>query len=205
MRLAMYLLLSANLVLALFVWLDYRATAPSTSYSHLDSVATLELVVGDELGGGRGCWLFGPMASREGAEQIKVEMVAAGFPATVVETEQLKAPGYWVYYGEYQRYEDSLAQLREFQKKGIDSFIIGRGELQGSISLGVFENIDSARRMTKIMSRKGYETKMYEIIRHSNEFWVGLDRPVNQAEKLVIERFLSAQKSLVERRQIFCK
>lgn len=205
MRLVMYLLLSTNLVMALFVWLDYRASSPSVSYTHQRSVASLELVEGDVAKNEQLCWLFGPVTSKQGADQIKVEMEAAGFASKVVETEQIKAPGYWVYYGDYQRYEDSLAQLREFQKKGIDSFIIGQGELKGSISLGVFDNIDSARRMAKILSRKGYETKMHEIVRRDNEFWVSLDRFVNKSEKRVIERFLSAKDSLVEGRQIFCK
>ena len=211
MRLVMYLLLSANLVLAILVWLDYRTVTPLLAYEPekdverilLLSDGTKSLPQAEE--GRDVCWLFGPMSQRQVALDLKSRLAEVDYFSSVVESQIEKAPGYWVYYGPISAYQDSLAQLREFRRKNIDSFIITKEELKGSISLGVFDNIDSAKRMLAIMKRKGYDTRMAEIPRQDTEYWVSLTYPSDSSLEQRFERYLAEQNGSLEGRQIFCK
>ena len=210
MKLLMYMLLALNLVLALLGWIEFRKTKAIPVFKIESSASEIRLL--EELSAVSGqawqderCWLMGPLANRESAESLKSDLAGVDYFAELVETEIKRAPGYWVYYGPIESYEQSLAQLREFKSKGIDSFIIKKKELNGSISVGVFKNIDSAKRMQSIMLRKGYKTKMAEIPKTSTEYWVSIKVPVGGALEERFGGYLEAQKQALEARQIFCK
>ena len=207
MKWLMFLLLFLNFALATFGWLDLRKGARQAVYSSPLGMREIEL-----LGGGRVldvspaglCWLIGPLVVEQRASTIYRRFLDVGFDAQVIVDEVDKAPGYWVYYGPIASYPESLQQLKEFQSKGIDSFIIGRDGLKGSISLGVFENIDSARRMKKIMLAKGYETDLYEIAKKKKRFWVRADVSAMIEDKALFDSVLGAENKAPEKRQVFC-
>lgn len=209
MRLVMYLLLIANVALALMIWLDYRGVRQPEVYKEKQGVHVIQLLQrglhDNGLVASERCWLFGPESDRKVVELLKVELSSIDYFSKIVETEVKKAPGYWVYFGPLENEQASRAQLREFQSKGIDSFIIRRKDLNGSISLGVFENIDSANRMLKIMQRKGYVAKMTEIPKSEKEFWLQLKYPKESDLEARFLSYLDTKKTALESREIFCK
>lgn len=205
----MYLLLTLNLVLATLGWLDIRKERVMPVFSQDDGVAEIQLLGGVERMGaeplhGDMCWLLGPLELEAEAERVRSELSGIDYFAELVRSKIELAPAYWVYFGPIDAYKQSLAQLREFRAKGVDSFIIKKEGLSGSISLGVFNNIDSAKRMQAIMRRKGYETKMAEFPKTATEYWVSIKVPVAGPLEADFNTYLKAQKQALEARQIFC-
>jgi len=209
MKLIMYTLIALNVLLAFLGWLDMRSVRVMPAYQEAEGLKTQVVLIQERVAEGQAlaedCWLFGPFDARDQAAEVRKRFSDVDYFAQLLETEVEKAPAYWVYYGPISTYKESLRQLREFQSKGIDSFIIGQQALKGSISLGVFANIDSAKRMQGIMKRKGYATKMTEIPKKASEFWLSIKVPGEGPLKGRFEGLLSAEKSSLEARQIFCK
>lgn len=207
MKLLLYILLATNLVLGVLGWLDMRKIKLQPVYIEDRGVKLLRLLADRQVLAESvdQCWLFGPLSSEGDASEIKAEVSKVDYFARLLTTDVVKAPGYWVYFGPIEEYAESLRQLREFQSKGIDSFIISKEALRGSISLGVFENIDSAKRMQAIMLRKGYQTKMAEIPKLEKEFWVSLKFPSGGPLESQFQAIASRQNKALEVRQIFCK
>lgn len=202
----MYLLLLLNASLALLGWLDLRRVSPAPAYVSVDSVHEIALVNEGRLRGElKACWLLGPFIEERRAKSLYSRASGVGLAARVVEDDVVKAPGYWVFYRVEGGYSHSLAKLKEFQVKGIDSFIIGREPLRGNISLGVFENIDSARRMKAIMKGRGYLSELYEFSKSERHYWVRVFVPSEKGEKALFDAVLSAENHPLEKRQVFCK
>jgi len=205
-KLLMYVLLLLNLALALGQWLEYRKVKVLPEFSKVAGVDHIELLAGGSTDVARQeCWLLGPMPSESQAVAVRNDVARVDYFAELVSSDIQKAPGYWVYFGPLASYDDSLVQLKEFKSKGIDSFIIGEPRLKGSISLGVFNNIDSARRMTAIMMRKGYQVKVAEIPKYDKEYWVSLRVPEKPELKGEFEVFLEQEKKQFDARKVFCK
>jgi len=208
MKWILVLLFAMNVSLGLVQWFKARDMHVQAVYTESDSIAPIILLgVGSEktTQSGERCLLVGPMHDQEKSQQLLAVLRGKGVVAKSVVRQVEKAPGYWVYYGPFEGGDAALKQLREFQDKAIDSFIIRSGFLKGNISLGVFENIDSARRMKKIMKRKGYETKMQEIAKSEDEFWLlisGAETDVDFSRSAAI---LKGLRGVPEMRQIFCK
>lgn len=209
MKLLMYLLLTLNLILAMLGWLDIRKAKVEPVFSVRPGVEEIVLLGSARAAGTLAqveeqCWLLGPIALEAEARQVESELSGIDYFAELVRSDIELAPAYWVYFGPIDSYSESLSRLREFKSKGIDSYIIKKEDLYGSISLGVFNNIDSANRMQGIMSRKGYETKIAEFPKTAVEYWVSIKVPVGGLLETNFEAYLKARKQALEARQIFC-
>ena len=206
MKLLAYVLLLLNIGIAFGQWLEYRKVRVLPEFEMPEGIAGIRLLVADDVAViQQECWLLGPVSSEDRANKLRADMASIDYFAELVSSEIQKAPSYWVYYGPMENYGESLGQLREFKAKGIDSFIIGDGSLKGSISLGVFANIDSARRMTSIMDRRGYSVKMAEIPKYEKEYWVSVKVAIKEGLKDNFDRFLEQEKMHLDARKVFCK
>lgn len=206
MKLLAYVLLLLNIGIAFGQWLEFRKVKVLPEFVMPEGVTGIELLVADEVAViQQECWLLGPLSSEDRANKLRAVVAKIDYFAELVSSDIQKAPSYWVYFGPIESYGESLERLREFKAKGIDSFIIGDGKLKGSISLGVFANIDSARRMTSIMDRRGYSVKMAEIPKYEKEYWVSVKVPVKEGLKDDFEHFLEQEKKHLDARKVFCK
>jgi len=212
MKWALFVLLSLNLVIAGVQWLNMRETKELPVYKEVIGSSGVELLqevrkksLVDIEGKDKRCLLMGPTKEKVVADKMHAALYAEGFLAELVIQKIDKAPGYWVYYDRFEGDGGREKQLAEFKLRGIDSFIIRQGDLAGAISLGVFENIDSTRRLKKKMTKLGYEVQFKDIKNSELEYWILL--PVNyMAEsRMKIEQIFAPIKKVQEMREIFCK
>jgi hypothetical protein len=73
----------------------------------------------------------------------------------------------------------TLAKLQQLEEQGIESYVIGGGELEGNISLGLFTSRDRAE------ARPLQESRLPVVIhsrqRRQNQTWLRLDSAAVQA------------------------
>lgn len=201
-----YLLCTLNIAMLVVLWSDHRDSARQQHYAELDDVSRIELVKRVDNGGGReACILLGPFAERALVDTLKADLGMLGYVADVLEQEVSKAPAYQVYVDEFREGYNAAGQVKLFSQVGVDSYVIATGDLAGLISVGVFRNIDSAQRMEKIMRKKGYQTKMAEIERHDDDFWLQVKAAYIVENKKKIADFLRLKSRQSEMRQFFCK
>ena len=194
------LIFSLNVALALWFWNDARQIKTGPTYQLADGVVALEVSAL-----GSGCLLLGPIVDRQVAEDFERSIVQAGLNANLIRKDREKAPRYWVYYGPMETYSESLEQHRKFKSEGIDNFIITQEDLYGALSVGVFENIDSAQRLQAIMRAKGYKTAIRNIFKFESRWWVEVS--VSESD-LIINKINSLQGDHgldLEMREFFCK
>jgi len=203
-------LLAINVVLISIQWVDSRSAVVPAEYIKGDASKRLELL--GEVGGGptkRGraaemCLLVGPLDAKPQAEVMLESLNSDGDNSKLVVQKVKKAPSYWVYFDEYAE-KNVAVWVEEFKLKKIDSYVIGSGGLKGALSLGVFENIDLAYRLKKMMKKKGYEAKISEINKVDSEFWLLFSAVYAAENKKKIDEMLTPLKKMHEKREIFCK
>lgn len=203
MRYVMALLI-ANFLVGTFIWQQTKNKSAVPLYKQYPAAVRINLLsdVSDKKGR---CLLMGPISDSVVAARIESLLSDSGVESELVVQPINKAPGYWVYFGPISTEELALGQLRKFRAQGIDSFIIRQGNLVGSISLGVFENIDSAMRMIASMERIGYSVQISEIKKAKNVFWLRIIGGQKSTEVEEIGALLGGEEGRPEMRQIFCK
>ncbi len=84
--------------------------------------------------------------------------------------------------------EGAFRQLREFQSRSIDSYVITQGKDALGISLGVYSNASAAESVKQEMSEKGYQTQVVQIARLEREYWIfSKENPNLELEKGILE------------------
>jgi hypothetical protein len=151
------------------------------------------------------CMLLGPMVDKAKALQlinvfklrsVDVELVAQGIT---------KAPNYWVYLAPFESRKAAVKKLKEMQGAKVDSYLITQGDLANGISLGVFENIDSARRMSGRRRNQGYDVKITELGKKEYEYWVAIMKEYTEELDAEVSEIMNELELLFEKRQIYCK
>jgi hypothetical protein len=151
------------------------------------------------------CTLVGPFSKVLSAEYFVERLTTMELKATVESLEIPGEPGYWVFLPSQGTSKQAFAVLRELQAKGIDSFVIPKGDQENGISIGMFNQKALAEQRLEEMKKKGYATEMTEIVRSVKETWVVL--PPGQANQLSAEtwqQMMYDEEDNLERRQNFC-
>ncbi len=150
------------------------------------------------------CTLVGPFKQLLKAEYFVERMSALDINAEVQEVEIPEDVGFWVYLPPEVSRKEALRRLHELQGKGIDSYVIPKGELANGISFGMFSQQALALSRQKQMQRQGYDVEIKEVARSFKEVWAILTPA--EAEKLgedLWQKVLSGNPEL-DRRQNFC-
>lgn len=150
------------------------------------------------------CTLVGPFSELLRAEYFQERLAALDVTADI---QALEIPGevsYWIYLPPRESRKQAFNELRELQTKGIDSYVIPRGELANGISFGMFSQPNLAKNRLEDMRSRGYPAELKEIARTSKETWIVT--PSAEAAKLGSESWLQlmASEDNLERRQNFC-
>ncbi|MGH1472583.1 MAG: SPOR domain-containing protein [Cellvibrionaceae bacterium] len=150
------------------------------------------------------CTLVGPFSKLLRAEYFIEKLAALDVPSSVYDVEIPGDVGYWVFLPPEESRKQAYNKLRELQAKGVDSYVIPKGELENGISFGMFSRSELAEQRLKDMTDQGYPAELKEIARSYKEIWVLLQP--GQA-KLIGENawleMLSADEG-IERRQNYC-
>ena len=151
------------------------------------------------------CLLLGPLKGEVKAVQLLSAFQDKSIKAELVTQDIVKAPNYWVYLAPFDSRKAAITKLRELQSVKVDSYLITQGELANGISLGVFENIDSARRMSKRRIGQGYDVKIAELDKKEFEYWVAVMEGYTEELDVEVSKLIRKLEMSFEKRQIFCK
>ncbi|WP_111643387.1 SPOR domain-containing protein [Marinimicrobium alkaliphilum] len=152
----------------------------------------------------RYCVMVGPFAGTEPADGLVGRLSSLEVGAWVQELEVSDGQGYWVYLPPEVSQQAALRRLYELQAKGIDSYVIPRGELANGISLGMFVSEVSAEARRTELSDLGYDAQLRTVDRTLRETWVLMPR--REARSLAPSRWetLLERTGDVERRENLC-
>ncbi len=150
------------------------------------------------------CELVGPFAEKEIAREFIEKLTGVEVKSSVKDIELPSGRGYWVYLEPAENRKQALRRLGELQSKGVDSYVIPKGELEHGISLGMFSQKDLADSRLKEMVKIGLQPKIMEIERSYREIWVMLDKGEDaKLNKYTWDRLLEGT-NMLERRQNYC-
>lgn len=121
------------------------------------------------------CHMIGPFKEKVSARQVKDRLKALDIDVVTYQLQIPEKPDYWVHLGPMRSRKEALDVLRELQGKKIDSFLITEGELVNGISLGFFTKEDLAQAVQKQRKEQGYDAKIRQVPRFSQQLWEVLD------------------------------
>tara|TARA_B100000767_G_C19657437_1_gene489502 strand:+ start:313 stop:1026 length:714 start_codon:yes stop_codon:yes gene_type:complete len=150
------------------------------------------------------CTLVGPFSQLLAAENMIENLQALEIVASMQNLEVPEGPGYWVHLPPEDSRKAALRRLRELQSRGIDSYVIPKGDLANGISFGMFSRKALAEKRLKVMQAQGYDAEINQVKRSHQELWVMF--PAGEVDKVADEFWLhhAPKESLLERRQNFC-
>ena len=217
-------LVLANLVYALVVWQQSgkQQEVPSVEVRAIEGEELLLLSelgttnrlvrqqaaltdgVVDRSAGNELCTIVGPFGETLRAEYFVEYLSALDVVAEVKRVEVPGEPGYWVFQTPQPSRKAALRRLQELQAKGVDSYVIPKGELENAISFGMFSvEAGAQQRLTQIINL-GYEASVKKIDRAVEEIWVSL--VAREADKVGENQWLELlnREEGLEMRQNFC-
>ncbi len=150
------------------------------------------------------CTFIGPFKELLAAEYMVENLAAMDVGARVRRLEVPGQPSYWVYQEPQSSRKSALRRLHELQAKGIDSYVIPRGDLENGISFGLYNAEAGARARLEEIVGSGYEADVRRVDRSFEEIWVSM--PVAEADTVaesVWFKLLNREDGL-EKRQNFC-
>lgn len=150
------------------------------------------------------CTLVGAFPELLRAEYLVEHLAALNIVATVESLEVAGDPGYWVYLEPAISKMEALRSLRELQDKGLDTYLIPKGDLTNGISFGLFSVKARAEDRAVQLQAQGYPVKVGEMQRTYKETWVQLQP--QEAAKIdePLWQKLLADGDKLEMRQNFC-
>ncbi len=161
---------------------------------------------GTDAGGGYGklCTLVGAFESARQAEQLIEYLAALEVEAQLQAVEVPDETGYWVHLPPEASRKQALRRLHELQAKGIDSFVIPKGELANGISFGMFGDALRSQTYLERLRGMGYQAQLKEVARTHKETWVILQpHEAGEIDEELWLELLRREQNL-EKRQNFC-
>lgn len=150
------------------------------------------------------CEILGPFDGEPSAQEM-VERLRALDVHSEVRTLQLPAgPGYWVYLEPEPNRKAALRKLAELQSRGVDSYVIPKGEIENGISLGMFSKKSLADSRMAEAERMGLSPRMQTIERTYREVWVMLNHQEDEKMSEISWSRVLEDKKMLQRRENFC-
>lgn len=121
----------------------------------------------------RRCYTLGPLRSEKTAQLLQERLEAAGVAAKRRALEQEEVAGYWVYLPPRPSRQAALALAKELARKGIkDYYVVGPGEYEHAVSLGLFSEQPRAERRAEYIRSLGYEPVTAVRYRSRTLYWL---------------------------------
>ncbi len=161
---------------ALFFWVRWAAPgAPSSDVGLVPAPMVrhpLKLVSGD--GGVAHCLRLAPSANATVAGARAARLRRQGFDAHRVAESQLKASGYWVLLSGFADASSARAVAAKLRQDGIeDLFVLSDSHAgQAGLSLGLFRDLDHARKRAGQVRTLGFQPQIHERFRSTLQWTV---------------------------------
>ena len=127
----------------------------------------------------RACVAMGPFEALEQATALKADVEAQGGRAEIVEEELDHGADYLVYIVSPGSRAGARRMLKELQDQSIEGHIIAGGELENSLSVGVFTRERLARAQRERVAGLGYDVQLELLPRRSTAYRLLADRVVS--------------------------
>lgn len=150
------------------------------------------------------CTFVGPFKAMLPAEYFSEHLSALEVSSQVLRMEVAGEPSYWVYQAPESSRKAALRKLHELQSKGIDSYVIPKGELEDGISFGLYSTPEGAQERLAEVQARGYEVKIKRNDRTFEEVWVSLKSEDAQKVGQDLWFELMNREDGLEKRQNFC-
>lgn len=119
------------------------------------------------------CYTLGPLSGEKNAKAVESAVVDAGFPASLRSYDQQEVSGYWVYLEPADSRRKALALAKELAQKGIkDYYVVGDGEFENAVSLGLFSEKARAERRAEYIRSLGYDPQSSVRYRTRTLYWL---------------------------------
>lgn len=207
MKWLFFTLLIVNVGLATFQWVKHREHKVEPQYMESVNAKKIVLLSDKYSSGGAAsvnqrCVVMGPILDKEVITEIRDKFLKEGEALGLVTQELERAPSYWVYVEQKGVSENIDATIREH---GLEGYRIRGGELAGGYSLGVFDNVDLARKLVKKVKKTGLPIQIHKKKRFESSYWLeyGVDYAAENPVK--ISELAALLSNDVKKREIFCK
>jgi len=120
------------------------------------------------------CWLAGPVDGDQLSEQLSANFAAAGISMDLVLRRVQLAPDHWVYLPVTGTQAEIRRVSSQLRLAGVDNFPIPSGDLEGSLSLGLFRSEEGALAVRDKARNMNYAADIYLRPRLRDEAWIAL-------------------------------
>ncbi|GAB4184371.1 MAG: hypothetical protein Tsb002_07320 [Wenzhouxiangellaceae bacterium] len=178
LRISVILLLTANL--GLWAWLEQLPPVPPPPASAqetrlqatVDGIPGIDPVIPQPAENSQ-CYSFGPL--RTPLEQKRAIERIRTFAATVWlrQSEAVVERGWWVYLPSVGDREAALEQAEQIAAAGIDDyFIVTAGDMENTVSLGLYADEDNARQRQQRIKNQGFDAGIGLRREPEPRYWV---------------------------------
>jgi cell division septation protein DedD len=150
------------------------------------------------------CVMAGAFKDTADAQQFMDRLAVLDVEAFIHPVDLSAGEGYWVFLEPFANREVARRRLAELQARGIDSYIIPKGELENGISLGVFTRLDLAQARLNEVRKLDTSAKMQPIERSYREIWVMLGEGEEHKLAEAVWLDLLRENLSLQQRQNFC-
>ena len=122
--------------------------------------------------GGGICYWAGPLSNDADRDVLLRRLKGLNVVASERVTRAAGDMRYWVYLPPMASKAEAKVRLAELQEKGIDSYLIHRGERKNGISLGLFSRLELAEIKEKEVRGAGWKPEMDTYKKSVSQRWV---------------------------------
>jgi hypothetical protein len=118
------------------------------------------------------CPAVGPFVDKTAAASFVERLAVLDVRSQISLLEQKTGERYWVYFPAEPAVGDSRKRLAELQSRGVDSYLIPKGDLANGISLGVYSKESSAKKRLSELRALGFDPQVKLVAQTAKEVWV---------------------------------
>ena len=181
-----------------------ESQAPNSASSAEDSSAGDKVSEVSTIAAAAVCWMVGPFSEQVTQKQVLDRMGALDIAADLVSVNVPEEPDYWVHIAPMQSRKEAIKMLRRLQARKIDSFLIGEGELENGISLGLFSQRDRAQKVYDKRLSQGFEVQIKEVDRSIEQTWAVFQSAAGFDFTEQVWNGIKAGNKGLERRKNYC-
>ncbi len=197
-RVLFLLLLASNIATA--AWWALRPRAPDLPFTPTDqgvpalvllserddeamSLAATAAETAQANPGSGVCYSTGPLASDANLSATADRLNALSARLQVRETNVRVVRGYSVFLPAHDTRDQALRAARQLSAAGLrDYYVVTAGDLENTISLGLFRQQENARRRLQQVESLGFRASLGERAEDQQEFWIDFD-PLPDADE----------------------
>lgn len=121
------------------------------------------------------CYQLGPFVDATAAEQAASRLRALDINVALTRQTERSSRGYWIYLPPLPGLSAASQVAGQLQAKGIkDLFIMGKGEHENAISLGLYRSREAAMERLNEVKKLGYNPAIDEQFREQQTHWLTL-------------------------------